>query len=102
MGGAFPLRHRRMEAVWRFTLLPCLRALIAGMIECPARHGASNASWVPYVSPASDRLPGMRREPDEAKRAENPAKPGVSGDTRGDSIDRRLSVAPMMDWTDDL
>lgn len=28
------------------------------------------------------------------------SKPGISVEKRGDPIDRRLSVAPMMDWTD--
>jgi len=32
---------------------------------------------------------------------ENPTKIGSFVEKRSDPIDRRLSVAPMMDWTDD-
>jgi tRNA-dihydrouridine synthase len=32
---------------------------------------------------------------------ENAGKIGISVEKSSDTIDRRLSVAPMMDWTDD-
>lgn len=42
----------------------------------------------------------MRRNDAETARVENATKTGISVEKRSDSIDRRLSVAPMMDWTD--
>ena len=42
----------------------------------------------------------MRRNSVKTARVENPEKPGHLVEKRSDSIDRRVSVAPMMDWTD--
>jgi tRNA-dihydrouridine synthase A len=36
----------------------------------------------------------------ETPRVETATKQGISGEKSGKSIDRRISVAPMMDWTD--
>jgi hypothetical protein len=44
----------------------------------------------------------MPRNPAETPGAETPAKIGVSSDKKPAKIDRRISVAPMMDWTDDF
>jgi len=33
---------------------------------------------------------------------ENATKIGISIEKRSDLVDRRVSVAPMMDWTDDV
>jgi hypothetical protein len=44
----------------------------------------------------------IRRNPAETTRVENTTKIGMSVEKRSDSIDRRVSVAPMMDWTDTL
>src|SRR5262249_45285267 len=46
------------------------------------------------------KLPGMPRNPAEMPGSGQPAKIGLSGDFSRGKIDRRLSVAPMMDWTD--
>jgi hypothetical protein len=43
----------------------------------------------------------MLRNPAEILQVENATKGGMSVDKRSDVIDRRISVAPMMDWTDD-
>lgn len=53
-----------------------------------------------YVPSATGKLPEIRRNPAETARVKNPEKIGISVEKSGDSIDRRLSVAPMMDWTD--
>jgi tRNA-dihydrouridine synthase A len=42
----------------------------------------------------------MPRNIAETSNAETPAKIGVSSDKKPGKIDRRISVAPMMDWTD--
>jgi tRNA-dihydrouridine synthase A len=42
----------------------------------------------------------MHRDPAETHVTENPAKIGISFEKQSTSIDRRVSVAPMMDWTD--
>jgi hypothetical protein len=44
----------------------------------------------------------MARNPAETPGTETPAKKGVSSDQKAAIIDRRVSVAPMMDWTDDF
>src|SRR5688572_14522149 len=70
------------------------------MTDNPGRHEVWKASCLPYVSPANDKLPGIRRNPAETTRVENATKIGNSIEKGSDLIDRRLSVAPMMDWTD--
>jgi tRNA-dihydrouridine synthase A len=42
----------------------------------------------------------MPRNPAETPDAEMPMKIGISSDKKAAKIDRRISVAPMMDWTD--
>ena len=42
----------------------------------------------------------MHRNPAEKSQVENATKPGISFEKRSRFIDRRISVAPMMDWTD--
>src|SRR6516165_12037843 len=44
------------------------------------------------------RLPGMSTNPAETPDSEKPAKMGTSDDSSREKIDRRISVAPMMDW----
>jgi hypothetical protein len=53
------------------------------------------------AEPAIDKLPGMTRDPAETTDTETPANRGISFDQKARKIDRRISVAPMMDWTDD-
>jgi hypothetical protein len=53
-----------------------------------------------YVASATDKLPGMPTNPAETPESVKPAKIGLSDDFRREKIDRRISVAPMMDWTD--
>src|SRR5215469_10910328 len=53
-----------------------------------------------YVPSATSKLPGMPTNPAETPDSEKPKKIGVSDDFSREKIDRRISVAPMMDWTD--
>jgi hypothetical protein len=43
----------------------------------------------------------MPRNPAETPESENAGKVGVSDEFSRKNIDRRVSVAPMMDWSDD-
>jgi tRNA-dihydrouridine synthase len=42
----------------------------------------------------------MHRNTAATAQVENATKPGISVDKSSELIDRRISVAPMMDWTD--
>src|SRR5437667_1151391 len=42
----------------------------------------------------------MHRNPAETPFTENPGEIGIFFEKQGTLIDRRISVAPMMDWTD--
>lgn len=53
-----------------------------------------------YVPSATSKLPGMPRNTAETPQVENAIKRGASVEKSSDFIDRRISVAPMMDWTD--
>jgi len=43
----------------------------------------------------------MPTDPAETPESGKPTKIGLSEDLSREEIDRRVSVAPMMDWTDD-
>src|SRR5690606_11170657 len=47
-----------------------------------------------------DKLPAMHRNPSDTSQVENATGAAVSVGKRRDYIDRRISVAPMMEWTD--
>ena len=53
-----------------------------------------------YVAAASDKFHGIRRNTAETSMMENTTKIGISSGNQGTLLDRRVSVAPMMDWTD--
>jgi hypothetical protein len=55
-----------------------------------------------YVPSATSKLPGMPRNTAETPQVENAIKIDVSAEKSSHFIDRRISVAPMMDWTDAL
>jgi hypothetical protein len=55
-----------------------------------------------YVSPANAKLPEMPEIPTETPNIEKPTEIGISHSKSAGIIDRRISVAPMMDWTDDF
>jgi hypothetical protein len=80
----------------------CLRISIVGMTEIPGRHEGWKASYLLYVSSTNDKLPEIRRNSAETTQVENATKIGMSVEKGSDLVDRRISVAPMMDWTDDL
>jgi hypothetical protein len=44
----------------------------------------------------------MPTNPAETPELGKPAKIGIPEDFSGKKIDRRVSVAPMMDWTDEV
>jgi hypothetical protein len=52
------------------------------------------------VPSATHELPEIRRNPAEMPRMKNSGKIGISSKNSRVSIDRRVSVAPMMDWND--
>jgi hypothetical protein len=54
-----------------------------------------------YVASATAKLPATRRNPAETRSMESPGKIAISPDQKAAKLDRRVSVAPMMDWTDD-
>jgi tRNA-dihydrouridine synthase A len=53
-----------------------------------------------YVTFATQELPEMPGNPAETPESEKPRKIGVADDFSRGKIDRRIAVAPMMDWTD--
>src|ERR1700686_1008506 len=53
-----------------------------------------------YVASATNKLALMRRNPAETRNMENTVKIGISSEKQRTLPDRRVSVAPMMDWTD--
>ena len=60
-------------------------------MPCPTRN---------LTCVASSKLPGIRSNGPETSRVETTRTTGIPVAERGDSLDRRISVAPMMDWTD--
>jgi hypothetical protein len=54
------------------------------------------------VTDATIELPRIRSNPTETLQVEDATKQGISVDKSRKFFDRRISVAPMMDWTDDL
>jgi len=46
------------------------------------------------------QVPGIRSNPAETSMTENSIRIGISNKKSRDMLDRRVSVAPMMDWTD--
>jgi hypothetical protein len=55
-----------------------------------------------YVASATDKLPGMPTSSAETPELGKSTKIGISDDFPRGKIDRRISVAPMMDWTDEV
>src|SRR5437879_10872211 len=53
-----------------------------------------------YVASASRKLPGIRRNLAATRMTESTVKLGISSEKQSTLLDRRVSVAPMMDWTD--
>src|ERR1700733_6049344 len=53
-----------------------------------------------YVASATDKLPVTRRNSAETRSMGNTGNIGISTEQDAQKIDRRVSVAPMMDWTD--
>ena len=60
----------------------------------------TSRSCPPYVPSANDKRPGMPNNPAETPESETPIKIGSSEPFSREKLDRRVSVAPMMDWTD--
>jgi len=76
--------------------LACLRALIVAMMDL---EGTSRPCPL-YVPSVNAKLHQMRNNPAEIPHSPKPAEIGLSDDLSRENLDRRLSVAPMMDWTD--
>src|SRR5678816_4369368 len=53
-----------------------------------------------YVSTANGKLHPIRRNPAETPLMENSGKQAEFVEKRSGIADRRIAVAPMMDWTD--
>ena len=83
--------------------VPC--AAIRLLSSLDRRHdnlvlGGTSHSCPLFVPSATHKLPGIRRNPAATPMSDNPIKIGISSEKSRDSLDRRISVAPMMDWTD--
>jgi tRNA-dihydrouridine synthase A len=61
---------------------------------------ARAANGLLYVASRACKLAGMRTHPEGAPESAKPEKIGSSDALSRGKLDRRLSVAPMMDWTD--
>src|SRR3984957_9973912 len=62
--------------------------------------GESWHSCLLNVSAATAKLPGTRRNTAETRSMESTVKIRIPSEQEAVKIDRRISVAPMMDWTD--
>ena len=80
----------RMIAVYRVEPSDCLRTSEATRHSCRL-----------YVASATDKLRGMPTNPAQAPESGKSVKIGLSEDFSREKIDRRICVAPMMDWSDD-
>src|SRR5665213_820743 len=89
-------RRRRTFAVYREDPLACLRTLIVDMTHLEE----TRYSCLLYVSSATRKLDRKGRNTTETRFMENTVKIGISSEKQRVLLDRRLSVAPMMDWTD--
>lgn len=63
--------------------------------------GATVRSCRLYVAPTTAKLPEMPINAAEMTEAKKPIEIGESLEKHSVLIDHRVSVAPMMDWTDD-
>jgi tRNA-dihydrouridine synthase A len=90
----------RTIAVYRVEPFTCLRALIVGMVDFRGDKNAGIHSCLLYVSSATSKLPEIRKNPAVTPQVENATKQGISVEKSSPTLDRRISVAPMMDWTD--
>ena len=79
----------------------CARGPIDSVEEISSRRHAFVLEFGPRSSPDWYRtfLYQSCSNPEEARVAEKAEKTGVSTDKSSDSLDRRVSVAPMMDWS---
>ena len=77
-----------------------MRALIVGMLTSLGDKNGVNHSRPIYVPSATSKLPGMHRNTAVTTQVENATTQGIAVKKSSALIDRRLSVAPMMDWTD--
>jgi hypothetical protein len=75
------------------------RSFASSRTRHPRVHLVVKAMSVPS---ATSKLPEIRRNPAEAPQVENAMEPGISVEKTSKSLDRKISVAPVMDWTDDL
>jgi hypothetical protein len=72
-----------------------LRALTVAMMELEE----TCRSCFLYVSFANDKLHQMPNNPAETPHSQEPKKIGLSRDNSRENVDRKISVAPMMDCT---
>jgi hypothetical protein len=75
---------------------PRIRAKMCANANPP---GATTDSGSILVALASAKSAKTRRNDAETPEMENPVKIAESVEKRSTSIDRKVSVAPMMDWT---
>ena len=87
-----------MIAVYRVAPSACLRARIVAMVDLEVTSYSCHL----YVTSATRELPEMPGNRAETPESKEPGKIGVSDDFSRGKLDRRISVAPMMDWTDEV
>src|ERR1039457_4212033 len=80
--------------------LACLRALIVGMMASRGDIDETRHSCLLYVSSATAKLPRMHTNTAETRCSESANKLGISAEKSAAKLDCRVSVAPMMEWTD--
>ena len=73
---------------------------IAGIETSRGDTLGTNCSCPLHVSSATGKLPGFRRNGKEATQVDDRAGQGIPVANDGVAVDRRVSVAPMMDYTD--
>ena len=93
----FPFRIRTI-AVYRVVPSDCLRGRIVVMVNLEVTSYSCHL----YVTSETRKLPGMPINPAETPDSKMPIIVGISADVSREKLDRRVSVAPMMDWTDQV
>jgi hypothetical protein len=63
-------------------------------------RSVASRSCLLYASSANGKLPRMPRSTVETRGTEKPTEIGIADGFPGRKLDRRISVAPMMDWID--
>jgi hypothetical protein len=91
---------RRIQTIAAYRVVPsaCLRVRMVATLTSEV----TSYSCRLYFTSATQKFPLMSENPAETRREEKPTKIGISHRNNAEKIDRRISVALMMDWTDEV